>query len=226
VQKAVVNIYGQITTMTRRVVQVFEETVTVDSPAEMLQAISKNKSIFQKTIPLAPSTYRLNIVAKDVVGGNTNTYEMALTVPHTDPDKLGSSTLVLADLIEKVPTKSIGAGQFVIGSSKVRPRLDDAFKRDEKMGIFLKIYNFEGDEKTHKPAGQVEYEVVKNGSNEKIFTFSEDVAQIPGASASQVIIEKMLPLKDLAPGQYTIRIKVTDKNRNQVLTPAAQFTVT
>jgi hypothetical protein len=94
------------------------------------------------------------------------------------------------------------------------------------MGIYLKLYNFEGDEKTHKPSGQVDYEVVKNGSTEAVLTFSEDLGQIPGASASQVTIEKLLPLKSLAPGQYTIRVKVTDKNRNQVLTPSAQFTVT
>lgn len=34
VQKAVVNIYGRITTMTRRVVNVFEDTVTVDAPRD------------------------------------------------------------------------------------------------------------------------------------------------------------------------------------------------
>ncbi|HUI80795.1 MAG TPA: GWxTD domain-containing protein [Bryobacteraceae bacterium] len=226
VQKAVVNIYGRITTMTRRVVNVFEDTVTVDAPNEMLAAYAARKSIYQKTIPLPPGTYRLNVVAKDIVSGNLNNYEVALTVPHLDPDKLASSTLVLADLIEKVPTKSIGTGPFVIGSSKVRPRLGDTFKQDEKMGIYLKLYNFEGDEKTHKPIGQVDYEVIKNGSSEAVLNFSEDIAQIPGASASQVTIEKILPLKSLAPGQYTIKVKVTDKNRNQVVTPSAQFTVT
>ena len=41
-----------------------------------------------------------------------------------------------------MPTKSIGTGQFVIGDSKVRPRIDDIFKRDEKMGIYFKLYNF------------------------------------------------------------------------------------
>ncbi|PWT99151.1 MAG: GWxTD domain-containing protein [Terriglobia bacterium] len=226
VQKATVNIYGRITTITRRVVNVFEDTVTIDAPTEMLQAYSQRKSIFQKTIPLQPGTYRLNIVAKDIVGGNLTNYEQALNVPHLDGDKLAASSLVLADLIEKVPTKSIGAGQFVIGDSKVRPRVGDAFKRDEKVGIYLKIYNFDGDEKTHKPVGEVEYELVKSGSNDRVFNFTEELGKIPGASASQVTIEKLLPLKDLAPGQYTIRIKVTDKNRNQVLTPSAQFTVT
>jgi len=226
VQKATVNIFGRITTLTRRIVQTFEDTVTVECPAQMLQSYSQRSSIYQKSIPLPPGTYRLNVVAKDVVGGNLNNYETALNVPHVDSDKLMSSTIVLADLIEKVPTRSIGTGQFVIGGSKVRPRVTDSFKHDEKMGIYFKLYNFGPDEKTQKPSGQIEYEVVKNGSNEKVFDFSEDVASLPGASASQVTVEKLLPLKALAPGQYTLKLKITDKNRNQILTPTAQFTVT
>ena len=225
VQKAVVNILGHITTMSRRVVNTFEDTVTVDSPPDMLQAFAQRKSLYQKTIPLMPGTYRLNVVAKDVVGGNLNNYEVALNVPRLDEDKLAASTVVLADLLEKVPTNSIGAGPFVIGDSKVRPRMGNAFKRDEKMGIYFKAYNFEADEATHKPVGQVEYELTKNGSNEKIWDISEDVTKIPGASASQITVEKLLPLKDLAPGQYTLHLKITDQKRNQVLTPTAQFTV-
>ena len=82
------------------------------------------------------------MVAKDVIGGNLNSYEVAIAVPRMDGEKLSASNIVLADMIEHVPTKSIGMGQFVIGTSKVRPRVDDIFKRDEKMGIYFKIYNF------------------------------------------------------------------------------------
>ncbi len=226
VQKAVIDIYGKFSTMTRRVVNVFEDTITATTPPEYLQDYTKRRSIYQKTIPLAPGTYRLNVMAKDVVGGNLSNYEVAVTVPRLDADKLSSSTLILADLMEKVPSKSIGTGQFVIGDTKVRPRMDDVFRRDEKMGIYLKLYNFGADEGTHLPSGQVEYEVVKSGTNERIFNFTEEVAQIPGASTSQVTVEKLLPLNTLAPGQYTLRLKVTDKNRNQTLTPSVQFTVT
>jgi hypothetical protein len=52
------------------------------------------------------------------------------------------------------------------------------------------------------------------------------VAQVPDASASQITIQKLLPLKDLAPGDYTIQLKVTDRKNNQVLTPSAKFTIT
>jgi GWxTD domain-containing protein len=227
VQKAVVNIFGRITTMTRRrAVSPFEDTVTVDAPTEMLQDYAKRKSIYQKSVPLPPGTYRLNVVAKDVVAGNMNNYEVAIHVPRLDPDKIGQSTMILADQLEKVPARSIGTGQFVIGGSKVRPRVGEVFKHDEKMGIYLKLYNLSADETTHKPVGQVEFEVLKKGSNEKIADLTEDLSQLEDASGSQVTIQKYFNLNSLAPGQYTIRLKVTDKLRNQVLTPSADFTVT
>jgi len=114
----------------------------------------------------------------------------------------------------------------VIGDTKVRPRLSESFSRDEKMGIYMQLYNFGLDEKTHKPMAQIQYEIYKTGSNEKIVDFTEDVMANPGASGSQVTIEKMLPLKVLAPGQYELKMKVVDKIRNQTLTPSAKFTVT
>jgi GWxTD domain-containing protein len=226
VQKAAVNIFGKVSTMTRRIVTNFEDTVEVTSPPEYLQQTAQRKSIYNKSVPLAPGTYRLNVVAKDVIGGNLNSYEVALVVPRMDNEKLTASNIVLADLIEHVPTKSIGMGQFVIGTSKVRPRVDDIFKREEKMGIYFKIYNFGTDGENRIPEGEVSYELTRNGTNEKIFEITEDVSKIPGASANQVTVEKLFPLKDLLPGQYTLGVKITDKFRKQVLTPSAQFTVT
>jgi GWxTD domain-containing protein len=225
VSKAVVNIYARITSMARRVVNVFEDVVTVEVPQELLAQAIKGSSLYQKSVPLAPGTYRLNVVVKDITGGNMNNYEMALHVPRFDEEKLGSSSLVLADVIEKVPTRSIGTGQFVIGTSKVRPRVGETFRRDEKMGIYLQLYNFATDEKNRKPSGTIEYEVIKQGTNEKIFDFTEEIDKIEGASAQQVTIEKVLPLQNMEPGTYLLRMKVQDKVGNQTLTPSATFTV-
>ena len=226
VQKAIVHVLGRITSMTRRPINTFEHEVSIDSPNELLQKIAAQQSIYQESVPLTPGRYRLNIVAKDVVAGNMNNYELALDVPHYDDEKLAQSSLILSDIIEKVPTKSIGAGMFVIGDTKVRPRLGDSFRRDEKMGIYLQLYNFGVDDKTHKPNADITYEIVKSGSNEQIYEVTEAVSSIQGASGSQVTIEKLLPLKTLAPGQYELKMKVTDKIRNQTLTPSAKFTVT
>ena len=229
VAKSTVNLLGRISTMTRRPVTTFEKPLEIDAPPDMLQKYSQLRSIFQQSVPLSPNRYRLNIVAKDTVAGTLNNYEIALDVPHFDEDKLAASSLILADTIEKLPTKSIGGGMFSIGDSKVRPRVGNPskFTKEEKMGIYLQVYNFEPDEKTQKPSGSIEYEISKVGSDEKLMDFTEDVGTIANASASQVTIEKLLPLSALGPGTYTLKVKATDKNRsqNQTVQQQTNFTV-
>lgn len=225
VSKATINMYARITSMGRRVVNVWEDPVVVEGPSEMIEALSKRRSIYQHAVYLSPGSYRLNVVVKDIVGGNMTNQELALHVPRYEEDKLAASSVMLADLIEKVPMRDIAAGQFVIGDSKVRPRVGESFKRDERMGIFVQFYNFQPDEKTKKPDASIEYVVVRNGDNKQIWNFTEDVKSMPGASAQQVTVEKLLPLKTLDPGQYTLKMKVTDKLRNQILNQDATFSV-
>ena len=226
VAEGAVNIYAKIETMTRRqVVRPIEEVVSVPPvPAEMLQQASQGSAIYQKQLNLAPGTYHLTVAAKDVVGGNTTTYEQRIDVPRFEDDELAMSSLVLADQIEALPTNSIGTGQFVIGASKVRPRVSGKFRRDEKVNIYMQLYNFETDELTHKPDGEIHYEVIKNGTDEKVLDFTEDLTSLTGGAA-HLLLEKRLPLLNFAPGDYTLKIRVTDKMRNETLTPSATFTV-
>ena len=224
VSKATINLYGRITSLTRRPVNWFEDTVSSEVPAEMLEKAMSGSQIYSKTVPLAPGTYRLNIVAKDTVGNTMNSFEMALNVPHYDEEQLGSSSVILADVLERVPTKSLGGGPFVIRSSKVRPRVGENFKRGETMGIYTEFYNFGMDEKTKKPEGTITYDVV-DSSNKTVLSQTEDLASIQNASAFLVTVQKKLPLKSLSPGKYTLKLKVTDKLKNQSLTPSAEFTV-
>jgi len=225
VEKSLVTLFGRVTSMTRRPITTFEKPLEVVAPPDMLAKYAQQKEIFQQSVPLAPNRYRLNIVAKDTISGNMNNYEVALDVPHFDEDKLGSSSLIIADRIEALPTTSIGGGMFAIGDVKVRPRVGNIFSKDEKMGIYLQVYNFGPDEKTQKPSGSIEYEIDKVGTNEKVTDFSEEVTSIRNASASQVTIEKLLPLSALPAGTYTLKVKAVDKNRNQTVMQQANFTV-
>jgi len=226
VERSVVDLLGRISTMTRRPVTTFEKPLEITIPPELLQKASQNRSIYQESVSLAPGRYRLNVVAKDTIGGTLNNYETALDVPHFEEEKLASSSLILADDISRLPTRSIGGGMFTIGDTKVRPRLGNAFTRDEKLGIYLQVYNFQPDEKTQKPSGEITYEIDKVNSNDKIMDFTEDISKLPNASANQVTIAKLLPLKDVPPGTYTLKIKAVDKRANQTLPVQSEnFTV-
>jgi hypothetical protein len=220
----VLNIFGRITTLTGRVVQTFEDSVSRDFPDTLYQQSLKLQSIYQKAVPLRPGLYRLDLVIKDVQSGNIGVINSRLAVPRYQDDKLEASSLILADKIEHVPAKQIGTGQFVLGSSKVVPRLEGDFTTDGRLGIYMQVYNLKPDDKTHKSKANFQFTVKKGDEQVQGMQFkvtSEDLKQ----SGDQVTIERFLPLATLPPGKYTLEVNATDTLANQTISRTADFTV-
>src|SRR6202162_3162379 len=222
VHSATLNVFGRVSTLTGRVVQTFEDTVSRDFPESLFQQSVKLQSIYQKAVPLRPGLYRLDLVIKDVHSGNVGVVNSRLQVPRYEDEKLEASSLILADQIEHVPAKQIGTGQFVIGSSKVRPRLEGDFTTADKLGIYMQIYNLKPDDKTHKSAATFQYTVKKGGT--RVLQFKETSVDMK-QTGDQITIERLLPLTTLAPGKYTLEINATDTLSNQTILRTADFTV-
>src|SRR6266496_2625953 len=224
IHSAVLNIFGRVTTLTGRVVQTFEDSVSRDFPDTLFQQSLKLQSIYQKAVPLRPGLYRLDLVIKDVQSGNIGVVNTRLAVPRYEDEKLQTSSLILADgnKLEHVPSKQIGTGQFVLGSTKVVPRLEGDFTTADKLGIYMQVYNLKPDEKTHKSSATFQYTVKKG--NEQIMQFKETSAEMK-QTGDQITIERLLPLATLTPGKYTLEINATDTLSNQTISRTAEFTV-
>jgi GWxTD domain-containing protein len=222
VYSAELNIFGRVSTLTNRVVQTFEDSVTRDYPESLYKQSMKLSSVYQKSLPLRPGLYRLDLVIKDVDSGNVGAVNTRLAVPRYEDEKLEASSLILADQIEHVPAKQIGTGQFVLGSSKVRPRLDADFTTADKLGIYLQIYNLKGDEKTHKSNANFVYTVKKG--DQQVMQFKETSADMK-QTGDQVTIERLLPLATLTPGKYTLEVNATDLLSNITISRSADFSV-
>lgn len=222
IHSAVLNIFGRITTLTGRVVQTFEDSVSRDFPDSLYQQSLKLQSIYQKAVPLRPGLYRLDLVIKDVQSGNIGVVNSRLAVPRYEDDKLQASSLILADQIEHVPAKQIGSGQFVLGSSKVRPRLEGDFTTTDKLGIYMQVYNLKPDDKTHKSNANFQFTVKKG--DEQVMQFKETSTEMK-QTGDQVTIERLLPLATLVPGKYTLEVNATDTLANQTISRTADFTV-
>jgi len=224
IHTAMINIFGRITTLTGRVVQTFEDSVSRDFPDSLYQQSLKLQSIYQKAVPLRPGLYRLDLVLKDVQSGNVGAVNNRLAVPRYQDDKLEASSLILADQIEHVPAKQIGTGQFVLGSSKVRPRLEGDFTTADRLGIYMQVYNLKPDDATHKSSANFQFTVKKGNEPVPGMQFkatSEDLKQ----TGEQVTIERFLPLATLSPGKYTLEVNATDVHSNQTISRTADFTV-
>jgi GWxTD domain-containing protein len=222
IHSATMNVFGRVSTLTGRVVQTFEDPVSKDFPDSLFQQSLKLQSIYQKAVPLRPGLYRLDLVIKDVQSGNVGVVNTRLAVPRYADEKLDASTLILADQLEHVPAKQIGTGQFVLGSTKVRPRLNSDFTTSDRMGIYLQVYNLKPDDKTHKSSATFQF-TVKKGA-EQVLQFKETSEEMK-QTGDQVTIERWLPLASLAPGKYTIEINANDGISNQSISKTADFTV-
>src|SRR5947199_884465 len=222
IHSATMNIFGRVSTLTGRVVQTFEDPVSKDFPDSLFQQSLKLQSIYQKAVPLRPGLYRLDLVIKDVQSGNIGVVNTRLQVPRYEDEKLEASSLILADQIEHVPAKQIGSGQFVLGSSKVRPRLEGDFTTADKLGIYMQVYNLKPDDKTHKSSATFQYTVKKG--KDQVMQFKETSEEMK-QTGDQVTIERLLPLATLPPGKYSLEVNATDTLSNQTISRSAEFTV-
>ena len=230
IQRGTVNIFGRISTITGRVAQTFEDTVQVDVPSELLAKTVENASVYWKAVPLRSGMYKVDLVLKDVNGDRVGTYSKSIRVPDFSDDKLSASTLILADKMERVATKDVGTGSFVIGTTKVRPRVEPAdgkpaaFKREQNLNLWMQVYNLSMDDKTKKPAATIEYDIVNQQTNKSMLHVVESTDKLANAG-EQVTLEKSLALQNFEPGLYRLTVKVDDNVSKQTISPFARFAV-
>jgi len=226
-----VHIIGRVSTITDKIVQSFEDTVEVEVPSELLAKTLDNKRLYWKSLPLRPGRYRVDIGIKDVNNpDHLGVWAQAINVPKYDDDKLSASSLILANRMELVPSKEIGAGNFVIGNTKLLPAVTSnptipvSFQRSQKLNFWMQVYNLGIDEKSKQNSAMIQYQIIDLGSNKAVLDMQEDSKKL-SASSDQVTLERSVPLANLQPGKYQINIKVNDSVSNQVIAQSAPFTV-
>jgi GWxTD domain-containing protein len=231
IQRGTVNIFGRVTGITGRVAQTFEDTVQVDVPQELLEKTLDHSSLYWKAVPLRAGRYRIDIVVKDVNGDRVGTWSHGIMVPEYNEDKLAASSLIVADKLEKVATKSVGSGSFVIGETKIAyPHLDGAdgkpasFKHDQRMSLWMQVYNLQPDDKTKKPSAKIEYEIVNLANNQAVLHSSESTDTM-GNVGEQITLAKSLALNNFQPGLYRLTVKVDDNVSKQQIAPSVRFAV-
>ncbi len=232
VQRGTVNIFMRVTTLTGRIVQTQEEPVQIDVPAELLPRTAENSAVYWKALPLRPGRYKVDVAVKDVNGDRKGVWSRGIVVPEYSDDKLSTSSLIVADVMEPVPTKDVSTGQFVIGLNKVRPRVPPAdgkpalFKRnrDQKVNFWVQVYNLGVDEKTHKASATFEYDIVNVATNKPVVQKTESTETM-GNVGDQVTLQKSIASASLQPGVYRIEIKVNDNVSKQTIDPTATFAV-
>ena len=232
VARGVVSIICRVSTITDRVVQSWEEPgLEVEEPAELLPKTLNNSSLYWKALPLRPGRYRIDIAIKDVNNpDHIGIWAQAISVPRYDDDRLSASSLILADKMERVPAKEIGAGSFILSNTYVRPRVTTnpaspaPFHRNQNLNFWMQVYNLGLDDKSKQNNARIDYQILNAETNKAILDTQEASGKL-AANSDQLTLEKTLPLASLEPGKYIVKISVNDDVTHQQIAESAPFTV-
>jgi hypothetical protein len=223
VNSGTLNIFARISTLSGRIVQTFEDVIQRDFPDSLLESSLKGYSLYQKGVPLRPGLYKIDVVIKDVNSGNVGVLNTRLPVSEMPDEKFDASSLILADQLEPVSSRDVGIGQFVLGSTKVRPKLDAEFHADQPLGIYLQFYNLKVDDKTHKNDLSLD---VKVSQGQQTVAHNVETGEQLKQNGEQVTFQQVIAPQALAPGKYKLEIQATDLLTKQTVTRSADFTVT
>jgi hypothetical protein len=173
----------------------------------------------------------VDIVIKDVNNpDHIGRWQRSVNVPKYDDDRLAASSLILADQMERVPSKDIGAGNFVIGNTRIRPRVSSGgtqpvtFHRNQSLNFWMQVYNLGIDEKSKKNDATIQYQVTNLANNQMILE-TQELTTKTNPNADQVTLERSMPLASLEPGKYQITIKVNDGISKQQIAESVPFVV-
>jgi len=220
-QQARMNIFAKVTSVAGRRIGIFEDPVITQATTEELTDAKERKSAYQKAMPLPPGTYKVDVIVRDVASGATGIRHVGFTVPRYDPQKLSTSTLVLAAKLENLSNQP-AVGQFVIGQTKVIPNVSGIYRRGDPVGVYLQIYNAGIDQTTLRPSVDVEYALLKDGK--EVGKQSEDWNGSSN-SGQRLTLARLVDTRGLAPGEYELQVRIRDRVSGQTLAPAQKFSV-
>ena len=231
VSKGMVNVLMKVTTITGKTVQTQEETVEVDEPAELLEKSLDRQSVYWKALPLVPGLYRLDIAIKDVNNpDHIGYYGRGIEVPVYHDEKLGASSLILADEMHAVSSREIGNGSFINGGEFVRPRVSAnpsvpvKFTRKQDLSFWLQFYNLGIDEATKSNSATVTYQI-SDAATGTVLLERQAESKDMGAHSDELTVEKSLPIAGLPPGKYKVTVKINDAISKQEIAQSAPFVV-
>lgn len=172
-------------------------------PLKGMDAAKKGKVLFYRETNLPPGKYDLEAVAYDALNNKASVTGHSLVVPNSDETHLRLSSVMLIQRLEQLKEKS--DSPFAVGEVMIYPNLGESVKKSaQKLGFYFTVYPAKGS--TEIPKLTLE-----------ILQGAKSLARIPLQLAppdaqGRIQSASALPLESLSPGNYELKITVSDSH--------------
>ncbi|MBM3785943.1 MAG: VWA domain-containing protein [Acidobacteria bacterium] len=188
-----------------KTVATLRDAIKVRLPEGASEQLARRSLLYDAGFQLPPGQYRIKMLARENQGGKLGTYQSKFTVPDLDalsPAPAGSLVLAsarepLQAAVGKAGVSKKAVSPLVRDGMKLAPSVTHVFRRGQTLTAFTEVYS---------PSTLARVAIFRG--RDRIW---ESAALRPSAvRESAYAVELTVPLRRLAPGEYTCQMTLVD----------------
>jgi len=180
-----------------------------------LENLKESARQMQISLTLEPEAHKIHILVLDNNSGMVGTVHKEFQVMDFRGENMTMSDIILTS------SRQVEMKYATPSAKTISKEITQTFRVGDEMNVFSEVYNVSVNAETGNYDFSIEYEFLQEGKL---------LARIPGPEGQDskdkdVQIRTSFKLKNFKPGDYTLRIKVNDRNAGQNIAKDVAFTV-
>lgn len=198
-----------------QVIYEWSRDIGLKHPIHIMPALKGVSHQVQTALSLQPDDYKVHILALDNHSGMVGTIHQDISVSSFDSTEMTITDIILS---AEEPIALTASGRE---EQTKFTRVSQAFRPGGELNVYFEIYNLDLNPETGTSDFTIEYSFWQSGRM---------LTQIPKTTESgpekDLRIRTSFRLKNFKPGDYTLQVKVLDKNSRKTALKKADFSVT
>lgn len=207
---------GRVTDLAGKTIFQYSKQIPLSLSKEQLQDLRAKSFSLQDMFPLVPGHYKFNLLVKNTVSKEFTSFESDIIIPQ-DASIPQMSSLILGYRVDKTPEEFRDIVPFRVGENQILCQSRRTFARKEHLLIFFQVLGLDSDLKSQ---GVVRFVFFKEGQE-----FFSKMRKISEYQTEKDFIEEQ-SLDDFAPGYYSLKVSVLDRDGREILFDSEDFEIT
>ena len=220
-----IDISGNILDQNNQIAATIEDKVFFEQTEEELEKSKTYRFIYKDQKILIPGHYTINLILRDFITNQMGRLSQKFTIPLLSQESLQMSSPVLGYKIQRESTTSPNEWKpFVYDDIRIFPKVDNTFDTSTNLYIYCQLYYPILKSSQFLPLLSCQYEI-QDSEGKTLKRFEERLTDIKPGAYGRIHLLKELPIYDLQPGQYLVRIIAKESNLKQSCEASAHLTI-
>ena len=196
------------------------ERIVTTAPTLEAAKNYRNDITFTYPAKLPPGLYQVRVAVRDDKSGRTGSAHAWIEIPDLANKKLAMSTVLVGERTQNMMTNVSSPG----GVSPVALSASHRFRRESTLRFLIFTYNTVFSTADNKPDAAVQVQVVRD--NQPVITTALRKINTEGVlDLTRLPYAAEIPLNELVPGRYRLRVTVIDRVAKQSISRQTHFDV-